>query len=72
MGVNGRVFASVRRTIYIAIKGGHIFRVGFLKILELIVHKRNHMCPVVAVGRENWRNGLLNRREFWRIGLLNT
>ena len=64
MRVSGRVVARVRRTIYIGIKSGIIFRVGFLKILELIVRRRNMRCPDINAGRKYWRNGLLNRREF--------
>ena len=70
MRVNGRVVASVRRAIYIAIKSGLIFRVRLFKILELIVRRRNGRRPGIIDGRKYWRNGSLNRMEFWRNDLL--
>ena len=60
MQVSGSIVASVRRTIYIVVKSGLIFRVKFLKILELIVCRRNGGLPDIDAGREFWGNDLLD------------
>ena len=64
MRLSGRVAASVRRAIDIAIESGLIVRVRLFKILELIVCGRNGRHPDIIARREYWRNGLMNRKEF--------